>query len=145
MCYVMITVDRVSPSTTHKWNPHANTQANVCCWFVWVPGRASCSRFTADLLIGGGSPNYFLFTYALLIRWRIQGGAPSRDPHFFTFMQFSVINLQSNRLVHPLWELTPPPQDNPVSATVRSYLASHGPRWSLCRGRTPILRKKTAK
>ena len=29
-------------------------------------------------------------------------------PNSFIFMEFSAKNLQSNRLVHPLWELAPP-------------------------------------
>ena len=39
--------------------------------------------------------------------------APS-GPNSFIFMQF----LAKNRLVHPLWELVPPPQENPGSVTV---------------------------
>ena len=41
----------------------------------------------------------------------------SPDPSSFIFIQFSARNLQNNRLAHPLWELAPPPKENPGSAT----------------------------
>ena len=41
-------------------------------------------------------------------------------PNIFIFMQFS-----AKRLPHPIWQLVPPPQENPGSATDFESIASN--------------------
>ena len=68
-----------------------------------------------------GMPSCFLKLFSCLEvlidnHWKTQGeGVPGmrapRGPNSFIFMQFSIENLQNNKLAHPLWQVAPPPEN----------------------------------
>ena len=83
---------------------------------------SECITYFTILLHNIVVPVDKLMTFPLADPRGRRGRAPG-GPNSFIFMQFSVENLQNNRLAHALLELVPP-QENPGSAT--DFFPYHG-------------------